>query len=77
MAGVGVEAGLQRNTHHDKNRLLGRNLTKTNRKNRPHAGREAGQAAGTSGVAKVFSRTNEKRATIMVARIDCLLLLTD
>jgi hypothetical protein len=36
MAGVGVERGLQRNTHHDENRLLERNLHQTNRKNLAH-----------------------------------------
>ena len=36
MAGVGVERGLQRNTHHDENRLLERNLFQTNRKNLAH-----------------------------------------
>lgn len=36
MAGVGVEMGLQRNTHHDENRLLERNLPLINRKNLAH-----------------------------------------
>jgi hypothetical protein len=38
--------------------------------NAAHADREAHQAAGASGVAKADSGTNEKRATIKVARID-------
>jgi hypothetical protein len=36
MAGVGVEVGLQRNTHHDEIRLLERNLPQTNQKNLAH-----------------------------------------
>lgn len=36
MGGVGVEKGLQRNTHHDENRPLERNLHQTNRKNLAH-----------------------------------------
>ncbi|QDS94215.1 hypothetical protein FF011L_29940 [Roseimaritima multifibrata] len=40
-----------------------------------HAGREAGKAAGTSGAAEVFHCSKEKRTTVMVARIDCLLVL--
>ncbi|MCE2795149.1 MAG: hypothetical protein LW816_07475 [Planctomyces sp.] len=42
-----------------------------------HAGREATQAAGASRAAEVFNRTNEKRTTMVVARSDCLLFLTD
>lgn len=36
MVGVGVEMGLQRNTHHDENRLLERKLHQTNRENLAH-----------------------------------------
>ena len=36
MAGVGVEVGLQRNTHHDENHPLKRNFPQTHRKNLAH-----------------------------------------
>jgi hypothetical protein len=36
MAGVGVEVGLQRNTHHDENHLLKRIFPQTHRKNLAH-----------------------------------------
>ncbi len=36
MAGVGVEGGLQRNTHHDANPLLETNLPQTHRKSQAH-----------------------------------------
>jgi hypothetical protein len=42
-----------------------------------HAGRKAGQAAGASRAVEVFNRTNEKRTTVMVARIDCRLSMSN
>ncbi len=41
-----------------------------------HAGREAGQATGASRAIEVFNCTNEKRTTMIVVRIDCLLFLS-
>jgi hypothetical protein len=46
MAGVGVEVGLQRKTHHDENHPLERNLPQTQRKNLAHDTRVSTVARG-------------------------------